>query len=65
MTVPILIWTLLAPGVGLLILWVGFPLVMGALYLAKAFGSLEINRLAGAGARPIPRPTWPRATGNF
>lgn len=56
--VGIITVTLGAVGVGTLILSVGVFLLLGALYLARGFGTLEIKRLAMAGLPVIPSPRW-------
>ena len=53
--------TLFSAGAGLLAVVVGLFLVVAALYVARAFGTLETVRLRAAGLSAIPAPEWPRA----
>lgn len=45
-------------GVGTLIIYIGFFLVVAALYVARGFGTLELVRLRWAGRAEIARPQW-------
>lgn len=49
---------LFSAGLGLLAVVIGLFLVVGALYVARAFGTLELVRLEVAGRKPIRRPLW-------
>jgi signal transduction histidine kinase len=51
-------WGLFWPGVGTLIIWIGFFIVVAALYVARGFGTLELVRLRWAGRPAIARPRW-------
>ncbi|MFU8946985.1 sensor histidine kinase [Mycetocola zhadangensis] len=53
--------TLFSAGAGLVALVVGLFIIAAALYVARAFGTLELVRLEAAGRAPIARPTWNRA----
>lgn len=63
-TLPIVVTSLavlvtgLSAGVGLIIVWVGIPLLVFTLLAARWFGSLELRRLEAAGRPPITRPDW-------
>lgn len=48
-------------GTGLLAAFVGIFIVVAALYVARAFGALELVRLRAAGVPRIAEPEWPRA----
>jgi signal transduction histidine kinase len=39
-------------------IFIGFFVLIGALYVARGFGTLELIRLDWAGRRPITRPNW-------
>lgn len=49
-----LFWT----GIGTVVIYVGFFIVVAAFYVARAFGTVELTRLDWAGAAPVPRPVW-------
>lgn len=49
-----LFWT----GLGTVVIYVGFFIVVATFYVARAFGTVELTRLDWAGARPVPRPVW-------
>ncbi|MFP3465150.1 sensor histidine kinase [Leifsonia sp. SIMBA_070] len=49
-----LFWT----GVGTIIIYVGFFIVVAAFYTARGFGVVELTRLDWAGRPSIPRPVW-------
>lgn len=49
-----LFWT----GVGTIVIYVGFFLVVAAFYTARGFGVVELTRLDWAGRPSIPRPVW-------
>ncbi|WP_240606050.1 sensor histidine kinase [Planctomonas deserti] len=53
--------TLFSTGLSLLAVFVGVFLVIGALIVARAFGTLEMARLEWAGRPAISRPLWTRA----
>lgn len=63
-TLPIVIASLcvlvtgLSAGAGLIIVWIGIPLLVFTLLAARWFGSLELRRLEAAGRPPIARPDW-------
>lgn len=48
-------------GTGLLAAFVGIFVVVAALYVARAFGALELVRLRAAGVPRIAEPEWPKA----
>ncbi|MCU1529893.1 MAG: hypothetical protein JWP75_3656 [Frondihabitans sp.] len=52
------VWVVIAVGVGLSVLWIGIPIVIGALLVARRFGSFELHRLERAGRPPVERPDW-------
>ncbi len=45
-------------GVGTLVIYIGIFLVVGSLYIARGFGTLELVRLRWAGRPEITRPNW-------
>lgn len=45
-------------GIGMIAIVVGLFITVAALYVARAFGTLEIMRLRWAGRPAIPRPQW-------
>jgi len=47
-------------GVGAIPIVIGLFVAVGSLYVARAFGTLELLRLRGSGRPPIPRPSWRR-----
>ncbi|MGO4535484.1 sensor histidine kinase [Leifsonia sp. 2MCAF36] len=49
-----LFWT----GVGTIVIYVGFFIVVAAFYTARGFGIVELTRLEWAGRPSIPRPVW-------
>ncbi|KQR54815.1 hypothetical protein ASF88_08750 [Leifsonia sp. Leaf336] len=49
-----LFWT----GIGTVVIYVGFFIVVATFYVARAFGTVELTRLDWAGAAPVPRPVW-------
>ncbi len=50
---------LFSAGVGsVLPLFIGFFIIIAALYVARGFGTVEIIRLNWAGGNPIPQPNW-------
>ena len=51
-----LFWT----GVGTIVIYVGFFLVVAAFYTARGFGIVELTRLEWARRPAIPRPVWER-----
>lgn len=51
--------SLFTTGIGTLItFFIGVVVIIGALYVARGFGSLEVLLLEWAARRPIPRPEW-------
>lgn len=52
---------LFALGAGTLIIVLGFPIMVGALYAARGFADLERLRLPSVTHRPAPRPAYRRA----
>jgi signal transduction histidine kinase len=49
-----LFWT----GLGTIVIYVGFFIVVATFYTARAFGVVELTRLDWAGRPAIPRPVW-------
>ncbi|GAA2062632.1 sensor histidine kinase [Leifsonia soli] len=49
-----LFWT----GVGTIVIYVGFFIIVAAFYTARGFGVVELTRLDWAGRPAIPRPVW-------
>lgn len=49
-----LFWT----GLGTIVIYVGFFIVVATFYTARAFGIVELTRLDWAGRPAIPRPVW-------
>lgn len=49
-----LFWT----GLGTIVIYVGFFIVVAAFYTARGFGVVELTRLDWAGRPAIPRPVW-------
>lgn len=45
-------------GLGTVVIYVGFFIVVATFYVARAFGTVELTRLDWAGARAIARPVW-------
>ncbi|MGY1749955.1 sensor histidine kinase [Modestobacter sp. SYSU DS0511] len=62
----VLVVTGLTVGVGLLVIWVGVPLLVGTVYTARGFAALERSRLPGVLGRAVPTPGYrtadPRAS---
>ena len=56
--VPSALISLLATGVALVIVYVGFAILLFSLVFARAMGTLEIRRLAAASHVAITPPTW-------
>ena len=57
---------LFSAGVGTIVtFFIGVILVIVALYISRAFGSVELTRLEWAGRAPIVRPTWVQETPGF
>ncbi len=54
----VLVQVLFSVGLGTLALVIGLFVLVGALYVARAFGTLELVRLEAAGTRPVQRPRW-------
>lgn len=52
--------TVFFTGLGLVVLVVGIFLMVGAFYIARGFGTLEVIRLQWAGMPEIRRPDWSR-----
>src|SRR3954471_14688432 len=57
----IVVFTLFSVGAGMLVTVVGIPIMVGALYAARAFADLERLRLPAVLNRPAPRPRYRRA----
>jgi signal transduction histidine kinase len=58
--------SLFTAGVGTIVtFFIGVLLVIVALYIARAFGSIELTRLEWAGRRPVVRPSWVQQTPGF
>ncbi len=55
-------FSLFTTGLGLTVTIIGFPILIGALYLARAFAVLERLRLPAVLRRPVPQPVY-RGTG--
>ncbi|RWZ53008.1 sensor histidine kinase [Labedella phragmitis] len=51
--------TLFALGVGTIVIYLGVFVLFATLYVARAFGSLELMRLKAAGMPEIEAPRWP------
>lgn len=49
-----LFWT----GVGTIVIYVGFFVLVATFYTARGFGNVELTRLDWAGRPSIPRPVW-------
>lgn len=49
-----LFWT----GIGTVVIYVGFFIVVATFYTARAFGTVELIRLLWAGVAPVSRPVW-------
>ncbi|MEY9953763.1 sensor histidine kinase [Leifsonia sp. EB34] len=64
LTMPIAIiglsvlWSLFWTGIGTIVIYVGFFIVLATFYTARAFGVVELTRLDWAGRPAIPRPVW-------
>lgn len=57
---------LVSAGAGTIVtFFIGVFLFIGALYVSRAFGTLELVRLEWAGRPPIVRPVWSQATPGF
>jgi signal transduction histidine kinase len=54
----VLMWAGLALGIGLMILWVGVPILTGTLLVGRSLGAFELRRLVSAGRPPIQAPDW-------
>jgi signal transduction histidine kinase len=53
---------LFSAGIGTLVtFFIGVVAIIGALYVSRGFGTLELVRLDWAGYEPIPRPDWQHA----
>jgi signal transduction histidine kinase len=59
----ILCMTLFFLGVGLTVVWVGLPLVMVTMMLARGFATLERARIGPILGRRMPHPVYKRASG--
>jgi signal transduction histidine kinase len=46
------------PGIGTIVIWVGLFVTLAALYVARAFGTVELVRLRWGGRPEITRPVW-------
>lgn len=51
-------WTGIGLGIGLAVLWIGFPVLAASLLLARRIGEFELRRLRAAGRPAIPTPVW-------
>jgi signal transduction histidine kinase len=49
-------------GVGLTVVWIGLPIVMGTVILARGFATLERARLSAVLGRRMPHPFYKKAT---
>lgn len=63
LTVPILALSLMAVGIGTLIITVGVFVVIATLYLARFYGQLEIVRLRAAHFPAFAKPKWSETRG--
>jgi signal transduction histidine kinase len=45
-------------GAGLLIIWIGLPVLVGSLFLARGLAAVERRRLPAVLGRPLPRPVY-------
>ncbi|MQA33773.1 sensor histidine kinase [Modestobacter roseus] len=54
----VLVVTGLAAGAGLVVIWVGVPLLAGTLYAARGFAALERSRLPAVLGRVVPTPGY-------
>ena len=50
-----------AVGTGLLVVWVGVPLLVGTLFVARGFAAVERARLPAVLRHPLPRPSYRQA----
>src|SRR2546430_4550364 len=57
----VLVITLLSTGAGMLITIVGLPILVAAVYAARAFADVERLRLRPVLNRPVPRPRYHKA----
>ncbi|MCZ2828585.1 sensor domain-containing protein [Modestobacter sp. VKM Ac-2986] len=48
----------LALGAGLLIVWIGLPVLVGTLFVARGLATVERRRLPAVLGRPLPRPVY-------
>jgi signal transduction histidine kinase len=58
----VLLITGFALGVGTVIIWIGLPILMATLLLARGFAALERHRIADVLDRRIPQPHYKRVT---
>jgi signal transduction histidine kinase len=56
------LWTGVGLGIGLTIVWLGIPVLVATLLVARWLGGIELQRLQLAGRPPIVRPTWSTKT---
>jgi len=57
---------LVSAGAGTIVtFFIGVVLIIAALYVSRAFGSVEIKRLEWAGREPIRQPVWQQQTPGF
>lgn len=63
LTVPILAFSLMAVGIGTLIIMVGVFVVIATLYLGRFYGELEIVRLRAAHFPAFAKPKWSETRG--
>jgi signal transduction histidine kinase len=52
-------------GLGLTIIWIGLPILMGTVMLARGFATLERARLGAVFGRPMPHPLYKTAGPGF
>jgi signal transduction histidine kinase len=51
-------WVGISLGLGLAVLWIGFPIGVATLLLTRRLGAFELRRLRAAGLPPIQAPDW-------
>jgi signal transduction histidine kinase len=52
------VWVVIGLGLGLSVLWIGIPIVVGALLISRALASFGLQRLEWVGRGPFDRPDW-------
>jgi signal transduction histidine kinase len=50
-------------GLGLTVIWIGLPVLMGVMLLVRGLATLERSRLGAVLGRPMPHPVYKRAAG--